>query len=152
MRIVIQRVQRAKVAVAEIVVAEIGRGLLLLLGIESGDTTAEADVLAEKCAVLRIFDNAEGKPNLSVQDVHGEALVVSQFTLCADTRKGRRPSYAGAAAPEIAALLVEDFAQRLSGHGVPTRQGVFGAHMMVELVNDGPFTILLNAVADTPKK
>jgi D-tyrosyl-tRNA(Tyr) deacylase len=150
MRIVMQRVHRARVAVAEAVVAEIGRGLLILLGIESGDTAAEADALAEKCAYLRIFDDADGKPNLSVQDVRGEALVVSQFTLCADTRKGRRPSYAGAAAPEIAAPLVDHFARRLSGCGVPTRQGVFGAHMMVELVNDGPFTIVLNAVADNP--
>jgi D-aminoacyl-tRNA deacylase len=143
MRVVIQRVSQAKVTVAGKTVAQIGRGLLLLVGIGPDDGQPEADFIAEKCAGLRIFADAEGKTNLSIQDTHGETLVVSQFTLYADARKGRRPSFTGAAAPEIAEPLVRYFAERLNALGVPTRMGSFGTHMQVELTNDGPFTMVL---------
>jgi D-tyrosyl-tRNA(Tyr) deacylase len=143
MRIVIQRVSQAKVSVEGKTLAAVGRGLLIFLGIAPGDSPAEADFLAEKCAFLRIFEDGEGKSNLSVLDIKGEALVVSQFTLYADARKGRRPSFTGAAAPDIAEPLVRHFAARLDALGVPTRSGSFGAHMQVELINDGPFTIIL---------
>jgi D-tyrosyl-tRNA(Tyr) deacylase len=141
MRIVIQRVLQAEVSVAD----ESGRGFLILLGIAPGDGRPEAEYLAEKCAFLRIFEDSEGKTNLSIQDINGEALVVSQFTLFADARKGRRPSFTDAAPPEAAEPLVRYFVQRLNALGVPTRTGSFGAHMQVELVNDGPFTILLES-------
>jgi D-aminoacyl-tRNA deacylase len=145
MRIVIQRVIQASVSVEGKSVASIGRGLLILLGIGPGDGQSEADFLAEKCAVLRIFEDDAGKTNLSIRDIRGEALVVSQFTLYADSRKGRRPSFTEAAAPEIAEPLVHSFAQRLNALGVPTQTGSFGAHMRVELVNDGPFTLVLES-------
>ncbi|MGD0174024.1 MAG: D-aminoacyl-tRNA deacylase [Anaerolineales bacterium] len=145
MRIVIQRVSQAKVTTEGKTVAEIGRGLLILLGIGPGDGQREADSLAEKCALLRIFEDGGGKTNLSVQDIRGEALVVSQFTLYADARKGRRPSFTGAAPPEIAEPLVRFFSERLNALGVPTRTGSFGANMQVELVNDGPFTLVLES-------
>jgi D-aminoacyl-tRNA deacylase len=143
MRAVIQRVSQAKVSVEGRALAAIGRGLLVFLGIAPGDGPEEADFLAEKCAFLRIFEDGEGKTNLSVLDIKGEALVVSQFTLYADARKGRRPSFIGAAVPEIAEPLVRHFSERLSALGVPTQTGSFGAHMLVELINDGPFTIML---------
>ena len=143
MRIILQRVTKASVSVDGEVIAAIGRGLLILLGIGHDDGQAEANFLAEKCANLRIFEDGAGKTNLSVLDVHGEALVVSQFTLYADARKGRRPSFTDAAAPEIAQPLVDYFAERLNGMGIPTRTGHFGARMQVELTNDGPFTIML---------
>jgi len=143
MRIVIQRVSQAKVIVEGQSVATIGPGLLILLGIGAGDGRSEAETLAEKCAFLRIFEDDGGKTNLSVQDIKGEALVVSQFTLYADARKGRRPSFTDAAAPGVAEPLVRYFADRLNALGVPTRCGSFGAHMRVELINDGPFTIVL---------
>jgi D-tyrosyl-tRNA(Tyr) deacylase len=147
MRLVIQRVTHARVSVESDTVAEIGRGLLILLGIGPADSQREADFLAKKCAFLRIFEDGDGKTNLSIQDIQGEALVVSQFTLYADARKGRRPSFTDAAPPEIAEPLVRFFVQRLIGLGVPTRMGSFGAHMQVELTNDGPFTILLESPA-----
>jgi D-aminoacyl-tRNA deacylase len=143
MRIVLQRVQKASVTVDGGVIAAIGRGLLILLGIGHGDGQAEADFLAEKCVHLRIFEDNAGKTNLSVLDVKGEALVVSQFTLYADSRKGRRPSFTDAADPAIAEPLVRYFAGRLSALGIPTRTGSFGANMQVELINDGPFTVVL---------
>ena len=143
MRIVLQRVRKASVSVDGETIAAIGRGLLILLGIGHGDGQAEADFLAEKCANLRIFEDDAGKTNLSVLDILGEALVVSQFTLYADARKGRRPSFTDAGAPEIAEPLVQYFAERLTVLGVPTRTGSFGARMLVELTNDGPFTIVL---------
>lgn len=143
MRIVLQRVTKASVSVDGRPVAAIGRGLLILLGIGPGDGRTEAEILAAKCAVLRFFEDDAGKTNLSVQDIRGEALVVSQFTLYADARKGRRPSFTDAAAPDAAEPLVRCFAQQLNALGVPTRTGVFGAHMSVELTNDGPFTIVL---------
>jgi D-tyrosyl-tRNA(Tyr) deacylase len=128
-------------------VAEIGRGLVILIGVGPDDTQSEAHWLAEKCAGLRIFQDSDGKTNLSIRDVKGEAIVVSQFTLYADTRKGRRPSFIKAALPEIAEPLVKAFAEHLKSQGVPTLVGVFGAHMLVEIANDGPVTILLEREA-----
>ena len=125
--------------------ASIGRGLLLLLGVAPEDAEEEAGRLARKCAELRVFSDAEGKFNLSLLEVGGEALVVSQFTLLADTRRGRRPSFVGAAPPESAGPLVEAFARAMRGAGVPTRTGRFGAKMTVELVNEGPVTIVLDS-------
>lgn len=145
MRVVLQRVARATVAVDGEIVASIGAGLLLLVGAEHGDGAAEAQRLSTKCAEMRIFNDAEGKFNRSVIDAAGEALVVSQFTLLADIRKGRRPSFTRAAAPEIAGPLVEAFAQCLRDLGVATKMGRFGAHMDVELLNDGPVTIVIDS-------
>jgi len=129
--------------VADRVVAEIGAGLVILVGVEQGDGLEQADWLAAKCAGLRIFDDSAGKMNLSLGDVGGEALVVSQFTLLADTDKGRRPSYVHAAAPENAEPLVNRFADQMARAGIPTQMGEFGAHMLVEIDNDGPVTILM---------
>lgn len=143
MRAVLQRVSFGKVTVENQVVASIDKGLMILLGIGPEDTIAKTEELAEKCAKLRIFEDEAGKMNLSILDVGGEAIVVSQFTLYADTSRGRRPSFVDAAKPEIAEPLVEVFAHKLRQLGVKTGQGVFGAHMMVELSNDGPVTILL---------
>lgn len=145
MRLVLQRVRSGKVLVAGSVIAEIGRGLVILLGIGPGDGEAQAHSLAEKIANLRIFEDEQGKMNLSVVDVGGQAIVVSQFTLYADTRKGRRPSFTDAASPDLARPLVERFAEMLRRQGIPTQTGEFGAHMMVEINNDGPVTILLEA-------
>jgi D-tyrosyl-tRNA(Tyr) deacylase len=131
------------VTVNDQTIAQIGLGLVILLGIGHGDGEEQAVFLAEKIANLRIFEDGAGKTNLSLLDVGGEALVVSQFTLYADTRKGRRPSFTDAALPDLAAPLVERFAALLRGHGVPTQTGEFGAHMRVEIHNDGPVTIWL---------
>jgi D-tyrosyl-tRNA(Tyr) deacylase len=139
----VQRVSRARVAVGGETAGEIGRGLCVLLGIERGDTAAQAARLAEKVARLRIFENAEGKFDRSVLDERGEALVVSQFTLIADTAKGNRPSFVGAARPEEAEPLYEAFCDGLSALGIDVAKGVFGARMEVEVVNDGPVTIVL---------
>ena len=143
MKAVLQRVRRGRVSVDDRTIAEIGRGLVILVGIGHGDTESEASWLAEKCASLRVFEDAEGKINLSVKDVSGEVIVVSQFTLHADTSKGRRPSFIKAADPTIAEPLVTYFAERLTAQGVPTQLGIFGAHMLVEIDNEGPVTILL---------
>jgi D-tyrosyl-tRNA(Tyr) deacylase len=143
MRVLIQRVSQAGVSVDQQAISRIGKGLLILLGVGHGDGEPQAQFLAEKVANLRIFEDRDGKTNLSVLDVKGEAIVVSQFTLYADTRKGRRPSFIDAALPEIAAPLVERFAELLRGHGVPTQTGRFGSHMQVEIHNDGPVTIWL---------
>jgi D-tyrosyl-tRNA(Tyr) deacylase len=143
MRAVLQRVRRGRVSVDGRSVAEIGRGLVILLGVGRGDTAAEAESLAEKTALLRIFADDEDKMNRSLVDVGGEALVVSQFTLLADASQGRRPSFIAAADPGVAEPLVRRYAERLAAAGVPTRLGVFGAHMLVEIDNDGPVTILL---------
>jgi D-aminoacyl-tRNA deacylase len=140
-RIVLQRVTAASVAVDDQVVSSIGPGYLLLVGVGTGDESAAAEALAEKIVNLRIFRDAEGKTNLSLADVTGEALVVSQFTLYADTRKGRRPSFIRAADPPEAAEVVETFAKAVEARGVRVGRGVFGADMAVELVNDGPFTL-----------
>lgn len=143
MRALIQRVSSGKVAVDGQTIAQVGRGLVILLGIGHGDGEEQAGFLAEKIAHLRIFEDAQGKTNLSILDVGGEAILVSQFTLYADTRKGRRPSFTDAALPDVAAPLVERFAGLLRGYGVPTQTGQFGAHMLVEIHNDGPVTIWL---------
>jgi D-tyrosyl-tRNA(Tyr) deacylase len=143
MRALIQRVSSGKVSVAGETIAQIGQGLVILLGIGHGDGEQQAVFLAEKIANLRIFEDEAGKTNLSILDIGGAALVVSQFTLYADTRKGRRPSFTDAALPDLAAPLVERFAALLRGHGVPTQTGQFGAHMQVEIHNDGPVTIWL---------
>ena len=143
MRALIQRVKSGKVTVDGQTVAEIARGLVILLGIGQADTAEQARFLAGKIASLRIFEDHEGKFNRSILDMGGAAIVVSQFTLYADTRKGRRPSFTEAAPPEVAAPLVDIFANLLRELGVPTRNGVFGAHMLVEIENDGPVTIWL---------
>jgi D-tyrosyl-tRNA(Tyr) deacylase len=147
MRVVLQRVSRASVEVGEDTVASIGHGFLALVGVGQGDAEPDAVRLAEKVASLRVFADDAGKMNRSVLDVAGEVLVVSQFTLYADVRKGRRPSWTDAAEPERASALVEAFAANLERQGVPVERGVFGAHMRVELVNDGPVTILLDTAA-----
>lgn len=143
MRLVIQRVRRGRVTVGGNEVAAIGRGIVILAGVGHGDTAEQADWLAAKVAGLRIFEDTEGKTNLSLTEVAGQALVVSQFTLHADASKGRRPSFIRAALPEVAEPLVKRFAESLAAEGVPTQAGVFGAHMLVEIENDGPVTILL---------
>lgn len=143
MRVVLQRVRWGKVRVGEETLAEIDRGFVVLVGVGHDDTPAEAEWLAEKCAGLRIFEDEAGKTNLSIIDVGGKAIVVSQFTLYADTRKGRRPSFIRAALPDAAEPLVAHFAKRLDSHGVPTQTGRFGTHMQVEIDNDGPFTLVL---------
>ena len=143
MRAVIQRVSEGSVTVENRKVAQIGKGLVILLGIAPGDTEVNAKALADKLVHLRIFEDAEEKMNRSLLDVSGEAIVVSQFTLYADTRKGRRPSFTDAAKPDIAEPLVETFAGMLEARGVPTQTGVFGAMMEVALVNDGPVTIVM---------
>lgn len=147
MRLVLQRVTQAAVAVEGRVVGRIDRGVALLVGVGHGDDEAAARRLAGKVAGLRIFEDEQGKTNLSLGDVGGEALVVSQFTLYADTRKGRRPSFTAAAEPERAAVLVEAFRRALDEAGVPTAEGRFAAHMELTVINDGPFTLVL---ADEP--
>ncbi|HEX9090894.1 MAG TPA: D-aminoacyl-tRNA deacylase [Anaerolineales bacterium] len=145
MRLVLQRVRSARVVVAGHAIAEIGKGLVILLGIGPGDGEEQALLLAEKCVNLRIFEDEQGKMNRSVLEVGGQAIVVSQFTLYADTRRGRRPSFTDAALPDIARPLVERFAELLRELGLPTQTGEFGAHMLVEIGNDGPVTIWLEA-------
>jgi D-tyrosyl-tRNA(Tyr) deacylase len=144
-RALLQRVSRAEVRVDGQSVAAIGPGLLVLLGVSAGDDEWVASGLAAKVAGLRIFADADGLTNLSIGDVGGSALVVSQFTLYADARRGRRPSFVAAAGPVEGERLYEIFCEVLAGAGVPVRQGIFGAHMEVELVNDGPFTVWLDS-------
>ncbi len=151
MRAVLQRVQSAGVSVEGRPASRIGRGLVMLVGVTHGDGPAEADRMAGKVAHLRIFEDAEGKMNLSLLDVGGEALVVSQFTLYADARRGRRPDFVAAAPPALAEPLVERLAQALQAQGVGrVAMGVFGAHMLVEILNDGPVTIILDTAALAP--
>lgn len=146
MRVVIQRVSEARVKIANATVGEIGRGLLVLLGVATGDTEADALWLAEKICALRIFPDAEGKMNLSVRDTAGELLVVSQFTLFASTRKGTRPSFNDAARPDLAIPLYETFCRLLfAALGRPVATGQFGAMMAVSLVNDGPVTLVIDS-------
>ena len=143
MRVLLQRVKSGKVSVDGRTVASIGPGLVILVGIGREDDEAKARFLAEKIAAMRIFEDETGKFNLSILDRAGEAIVVSQFTLYADTRKGRRPSFTEAAPPELASPLVDKFAELLRLQGIPTQTGLFGAHMLVEIENDGPVTIWL---------
>jgi len=145
MRVVLQRVTRASVSVDGAPVSSIGLGYLLLVGAGRGDDATQPERLADKIVGLRIFRDAGGKTNLDLAAVGGEALVVSQFTLYADTRKGRRPSFVYAADPGEAAALVEAFAAALEARGVRVGRGVFGAEMVLDLVNDGPFTMTLDA-------
>lgn len=141
----IQRVSRAKVTVGGETTGEIERGFLVLLGVAHGDAEADADALAKKVVGLRVFEDAEGKMNLALADVGGGMLVVSQFTLLGDCRKGRRPSFSGAAPPEEANRLYEYFVQQVAGQGIPTATGRFAAMMDVELVNDGPVTLIIDS-------
>ena len=143
MRVILQRVQRGRLSIDNQIKAEIGPGLVLLVGVGKEDGPAQVEYLAKKIAHLRVFEDEAGKTNRSVLEVEGEALVVSQFTLYADTRKGRRPSFVKAALPGTASPLVDQFAERLAGEGVPTQTGQFGARMVVEIINDGPMTIIL---------
>lgn len=145
MRVLVQRVSGAAVTVDGEQVSKIGRGLLLLVGIGADDAEGEVERLADKVTHLRVFGDADGKMNLAAADVGGEALVVSQFTLYGDVRKGRRPSWTDAAAPDVAAERVEAFARALETRGLRVGRGVFGAHMEVDLVNDGPVTLMLDA-------
>lgn len=143
MRLVIQRVSHASVTVDGQVVGQCGVGFCILVGVKTGDTQAEAKWLANKAANLRVFEDAEGKMNLSLLDVKGEALVVSQFTLYANAQQGRRPDFINAARPEEAEPLVQHFVDQLRAEGVPTQTGVFRAMMQVEIHNDGPVTIIV---------
>ena len=143
MRAVIQRVSQASVTVADEVVGAIGPGFVVLLGVTHTDTTVEAAWLADKIAGLRLFEDADGKMNAALADVGGALLVVSQFTLYGDARKGRRPSFTEAARPEQAEPLVDDVVRRLRDRGFTVATGVFGAHMAVDIHNDGPVTLLL---------
>lgn len=145
MRTCVQRVSEASVTVGSEVVGRIGPGLLVLLGVGQADTPADAEQLAEKIAELRVFEDEAGKMNLNVKDVRGGVLVVSQFTLWGDCRKGRRPSFSAAAPPEVAEQLYERFVQAIHAQGVATACGRFRAHMQVALVNDGPVTLLLDS-------
>ncbi len=144
MRAVVQRVTKSSVSIDGKEIARIGSGLNILLGIGPEDTEENARQMAYKIAHLRIFSDDAGKINLSVCDVQGQAIVVSQFTLYADTRKGHRPSFVGAAGPEIASPLCDRFVSFLQEQGVPCQTGVFGAYMQVEITNDGPVTILMD--------
>ncbi len=144
MRALLQRVSRASVTVDGAVVGSIGRGLLVLLGVAPADDEATADALARRVVELRIHQDAAGKTNLALADVHGAVLAISQFTLYADTSRGRRPGFTGAAAPAHAEALYDRFCSALAALGVPVERGRFGAVMAVELVNQGPFTIWLD--------
>lgn len=145
MRAVIQRVKEARVRVDERIVGEIDAGLLVLLGVEQEDTREDAEYLATKIAELRIFEDSENKMNLSLGDVEGAALVVSQFTLLGDCRKGRRPGFSRAARPELAISLYEHHVEKLKLLGVPIATGQFQTDMQVELINDGPVTLILDS-------
>lgn len=152
MRAVVQRVTEASVTAEGRVVGEIGPGLAILVGVTDGDTEAEARYLAQKIANLRIFTDAEGKLNLSALDVGGSALVVSQFTLYADCRKGRRPSFSDAARPEVADPLIEHFIEFLRAEGLAVESGQFQAEMLVRIFNDGPVTIILDTQELMPRR
>ncbi len=145
MKIVAQRVSRAGVSVDGSVIGEIGLGLCILVGVTSGDTEAEAEKLADKIVNLRIFNDDNGKMNISLMDVRGELLVVSQFTLYADCRKGRRPSFTAAAPPALGNEIYEYFVKYLADMGLIVKTGIFGADMKVEIMNDGPVTIIMDS-------
>ncbi len=143
MKVVIQRVDQAKVQVKEKLISEINRGFVILLGVKRGDNDEKARKLAERCANLRVFEDNTGKFNLSIKDIKGEALVVSQFTLLADTSQGRRPSFSDAEEPGKASELYKIFIAALDESGIPTKGGVFGERMLVSLDNNGPVTIIM---------
>jgi D-tyrosyl-tRNA(Tyr) deacylase len=145
MRVVVQRVNQASVTVGGDVAGRIGHGLLVLLGVAGDDRAEDGSQLARKLVDLRVFEDGDGKMNLSLAEVGGEMLVVSQFTLLSDCRKGRRPSFVNAAAPELARTLYEDFVSHVRARGISVATGVFQAHMEVALVNDGPVTLLLDS-------
>ena len=145
MKLVIQRVSKAKVEVDNKTVGSIGKGFLVLVGITHTDTEKEADYLANKLCKMRIFEDENGKMNLSLKDVGGELLIISQFTLYADCAKGNRPSFIEAARPEQATPLYENFCKKCEEQGIKVEKGVFGAHMEVSLLNDGPVTIVLES-------
>ncbi|CEN92064.1 D-tyrosyl-tRNA(Tyr) deacylase [[Clostridium] sordellii] len=145
MRAVVQRVASSKVIVDESTVGEINKGLLILLGVTHEDTSKDVDYLLDKIVNLRIFEDENDKMNLSLKDVNGELLVVSQFTLYGDCRKGRRPNFTNAAKPDLATSLYEEFIDKAKKEGIKVGTGKFGAHMMVDLVNDGPVTILIDS-------
>ena len=145
MRAIIQRVKEAQVVVEEQMVAQIGQGLLVLVGVGISDTTTAADYIAKKIIDLRIFSDQADKMNLSIGDIHGEVLVVSQFTLYGDCRKGKRPSFTGSATGETANTLYQYLLEKLIASGIQVQSGVFAAHMDVKLINDGPVTILLDS-------
>lgn len=148
MRLVVQRVTGASVRVEDNTVAAISAGAVVLVGIARDDDVASVDRLADRLAELRYFDDEEGRTNRSLSDVHGALLVISQFTLLAATRRGRRPSFSPAATPEAARPLVDRFVERLRDHGLHVETGRFGAQMAVELVNDGPFTLVMDSGAE----
>ena len=145
MRAVVQRVASSRVTVDERVTGEVKKGLLVLLGVTHDDTSKDVDYMVDKVTNLRIFEDENGKMNLSLKDIKGEILAVSQFTLYGDARKGRRPSFSDAARPEIANPLYEEFVQKVKDLNINVGTGKFGAHMMVDLTNDGPVTILLES-------
>lgn len=151
MKAVIQRVKRSSVSIGETVVGEIGQGLMVLLGVTDTDTERECDYLADKITGLRIFEDEVGKMNRSLLDVGGDMLIVSQFTLCADCRKGRRPSFVRAARPETAIPLYERFIAQVQAQGVRTATGEFGADMLVSIENDGPVTIPMDTDEIMPR-
>jgi len=145
MRAVFQRVTSAYVEVEGQKIAQIGKGALVLVGVEAGDTEKDADYIADKCVNLRVFEDAQGRMNISVKDISGQILLVSQFTLLGDCRKGRRPSFAHSAPPEQAEPLINLVAEKISSLGIEVQTGKFGAMMKVSLVNDGPVTLLLDS-------
>ena len=145
MKAVIQRVSSASVSVDNTQISSINNGFLILLGVQQGDDEKDLEYLVKKTAGMRIFKDDKQHMNLSIQDVNGEALVVSQFTLCADTRRGRRPSFIHAAPPEMAEQIYQQFCEQLRSAGVPVQTGKFGAMMDVSLINDGPVTIILDS-------
>lgn len=145
MRAVVQKVASSKVTVDNEITGEINKGLLVLLGVTHDDTSKDVDYMVEKITNLRIFEDENEKMNLSLKDVGGEILAVSQFTLYGDCRRGRRPSFSDAARPEVANPLYEEFVKKVKDQGINVGTGKFGAHMMVDLINDGPVTILLES-------
>ena len=145
MKVVLQKVSQASVSVDQQVIANVGLGLMLLVGVKTGDTDKDADYLANKISKMRIFEDSEDKMNLSVHDVKGEVLSISQFTLLANTKKGNRPSFTEAAKPDEATALYDYFNEKLRETGLSVSEGQFGAHMAVSLVNDGPVTIVLDS-------
>lgn len=145
MRALLQRVSRASVTVEEQVIGQIGQGLLVLLGVGQNDSEVQVKTLADKIVHLRIFGDDEGKMNRSLLDIGGEVLVISQFTLYANTRRGRRPSFTEAAPPALAEPLVEQFKDALASYGLPVASGIFGAYMTIDLRNEGPVTIMLDS-------